>query len=231
MKKLVRGIVEFRKNLTEEGRDLFAKLALGQKPDTLFIACSDSRVVPNLFASTNPGDVFVLRNIGNLVPPSTCPHQDNSASAVIEFAIFTLGVSDIIICGHSECGAMEALAKGIDTLCCPHLESWLKYGEESLSKVKEGLVLDPTLSIHNQISQANVLQQMEHMKTYPFIRERIEKNELRIHGWWFDIARADVYCYEESLNRFTIIDEIEAALILERSELALNAQSDDRTGL
>lgn len=219
MKKLVRGIVEFRKNLTEEKRALFAKLALGQKPDTLFIACSDSRVVPNLFASTNPGDVFVLRNIGNIIPPSTCPHQDNSASAVIEFSIFTLGVSDIIICGHSECGAMEALAKGIDTLCCPHLESWLKYGEEALAKVKEGFVIDPSLSLHNQISQVNVLLQMEHMKTYPFIQERLDKHEVRLHGWWFDIARADVYCYEAPMNKFVLIDEIEAALILERFPL------------
>src|SRR5277367_1764657 len=101
MKKLIQGIVEFRKNLTEESRNLFAKLALGQKPDTLFIACSDSRVVPNLFASTNPGDLFVLRNIGNLVPPYCASPEDTSASAVVEFAIFSLNVSDIIICGHS----------------------------------------------------------------------------------------------------------------------------------
>src|SRR3984893_9485910 len=104
MKKLIQGIVDFRKNLTEESRALFAKLALEQKPDTLFIACSDSRVVPNLFASTNPGDLFVLRNIGNLVPPASSP--DSSASAVIEFSIFSLHVSDIIVCGHSECAAM-----------------------------------------------------------------------------------------------------------------------------
>src|SRR5271154_3047673 len=102
MKKLIQGIVDFRKNLTEENRALFAKLALGQKPDALFIACSDSRVVPNLFASTNPGDLFVLRNMGNLIPPVTAPLQDNSASAVLEFSIFTLNVSDIVVCGHSE---------------------------------------------------------------------------------------------------------------------------------
>ncbi|MBI2811657.1 MAG: carbonic anhydrase [Candidatus Melainabacteria bacterium] len=217
MKKLIQGIVDFRKNLTEESRALFAKLALGQKPDTLFIACSDSRVVPNLFASTNPGDLFVLRNIGNLIPPASCPHQDNSASAVIEFSIFSLNISDIIVCGHSECGAMQALSQGIDTLCCPHLESWLKYGEESLNKVRNGLTIDPSLAEHNQISQVNVLQQMEHIKSYPFIRERIEKKQLRVHGWWFDIAQADVYCYEQDLNQFVLINENEANLILERS--------------
>ncbi|HSX04587.1 MAG TPA: carbonic anhydrase [Rhabdochlamydiaceae bacterium] len=218
MKKLIQGIVDFRKNRTEESRELFAKLALGQKPDTLFIACSDSRVVPNIFASTNPGDLFVLRNIGNLIPPVTAPLQDNSASAVIEFAIFSLKVSDIIICGHSECGAMQALSQGIDTLCCPHLESWLKYGEESLDKVKKGFKINPSLSEHNQLSQVNVLQQIEHTKSYPFIRERLEKKEIRVHGWWFDIAKADVYCYEQSVNQFVLIDEKEAKLILDRSE-------------
>ena len=216
MKKLIQGIVDFRKNLTEESRDLFAKLALGQKPDTLFIACSDSRVVPNLFASTNPGDLFVLRNIGNLVPPVTAPLQDNSASAVIEFSVFSLNVSDIIICGHSECGAMQALADGVDMECCPHVGAWLKHGEESVNKVRSGMVLNPALSEHNQISQINVLQQMEHMMSYPFIQERLEKNQLRIHGWWFDIAHADVYCYEKESNQFVLIDEKEAQLILER---------------
>jgi len=218
MKKLIQGIVDFRKNLTEESRALFAKLALGQKPDTLFIACSDSRVVPNLFASTNPGDLFVLRNIGNLIPPASSTQQDYSASAVIEFSIFSLNVSDIIICGHSECGAMQALAQGVDTLCCPHLESWLKYGEESLNKVRNGFVINPLLSEHNQISQVNVLQQMEHIISYPFIRDRIKQQQLRVHGWWFDIAQADVYCYEEDLKQFVLIDEKEAHLILQRSK-------------
>jgi len=217
MKKLIQGIVEFRKNLTQENREFFAKLALGQKPDTLFIACSDSRVVPNLFASTNPGDLFVLRNIGNLIPPSHCQNEEASALAVIEFALFSLHVSDIIICGHSECGAMESLSKGVMPCCSPHLKSWLKHGEQALLKVREGLTLNPTLLEHNQVSQMNVLQQMEHIKSYSFIQERLEKKEVRLHGWWFDIAQADVYCYESDLNQFVLIDEKEAALILERS--------------
>lgn len=215
MKKLIHGIVDFRKNLTEENRSLFAKLALGQKPDALFIACSDSRVVPNLFVSTNPGDLFVLRNIGNLVPPVSSV-EDHSAAAAIEFSLFSLNVSDIIVCGHSECGAMQALVQGIDTLCCPHLEAWLKYGAESLNKTRKGYVIDPSLDEHNQLSQVNVLQQMLHIATYPFVRDRLEKKLLRIHGWWFDIAHADVYCYEEGLNQFVLIDENEAKLILNR---------------
>lgn len=215
MKKLIQGIVDFRTNRTEESRALFAKLALGQQPDALFIACSDSRVVPNVFASTNPGDLFVIRNIGNLIPPHDSL-KDNSVAAVLEFGIFTLNVGDIIVCGHSECGAMNALSKGAQTSCCPHLDAWLAYGQESVNKVNSGLILDPKLSRHNQISQVNVLQQLEHIAGYPFIRERLNQREVRLHGWWFDIANADVYCYEQSQNQFVLIDEKEAELIFER---------------
>jgi carbonic anhydrase len=216
VRKLIQGIVEFRKNLTEEGRSLFAKLALGQKPDSLFIACSDSRVVPNLFASTNPGDLFVLRNLGNLIPPAAASCEENSAQAVIEFSLFSLHVSDIIVCGHSECGAMEALAHGVECNSCNHLKSWLIYGQEAAAKVKKGLAPNRSLSEVNQISQMNVLQQIEHIQTYPFIRERIEKKQLRLHGWWFDIAKADVYCYEPDLRQFILIEESEAEQILKR---------------
>lgn len=216
MKKLIQGIVDFRSGLTKESRELFAQLALGQKPDALFVACSDSRVVPNLFASKNPGDLFVLRNIGNLIPPFFSDEKDNSASAVIEFSVFCLNVSNIIVCGHSECGAMQALTNQLDIQCCPHLESWLKHGQESLNKVRNGFTLNPSLSEHNQVSQVNVLQQMEHIASYPFVKERVEKKQLRVHGWWFDIGQADVYCFEQDQNHFVLIDENEAKLIMQR---------------
>ena len=215
MKKLLQGIINFRKDLTEERRQLFAELAIKQKPDALFIACSDSRVVPNLFASTDPGDLFVLRNVGNLIPPYNADH-DNSAAAVIEFSIFSLNVSNIIVCGHSECGAIQAMIKGVADDCCSHLKSWLRFGEESLQKVRKGVSINPSLSEQNQVSQLNVLQQMEHLKTYPFIRERIEKKKLQVHGWWFDIAHADVYAYEKHLKQFILIDDEEAQFIISR---------------
>jgi carbonic anhydrase len=215
MKKLIQGIVEFRKNLTEEKRDLFAKLALGQRPDVLFIACSDSRVVPNLFASTNPGDLFVLRNIGNFVPAVDSSMPESGIQAAIEIAVYNLKVSDIIICGHSECFAMQSLTQG--TCDCPHLACWLQHGQKALEKVREGVALDPDLAEHNQVSQANVLLQMDHIKSYPSVQSRIADGSLRVHGWWFDIAKADVYCFELSLGRFVLIDDKEAELILSRT--------------
>jgi len=216
MKKLIQGIVDFRQTLTDEDRALFKKLALGQKPDTLFIACSDSRVVPNLFASKNPGDLFVLRNIGNIVPPSDFTDQDHSASAALEFAVLSLNVSDIIICGHSECGGMKVLLEGVEDPCCSHLKLWLKHGEAALKDLRKGITLSPDLSEQNQLSQINVLQQIKHIETYSFVQKKLEKKELRIHAWWFDIAQAQVHCYEPDLNEFVLIDEKEGKLILER---------------
>lgn len=217
MKKLIQGIIDFRSNLTPDNRALFAQLALGQKPDALFVACSDSRIfVPNLFASTVPGDLFVLRNVGNLIPPLHSSPPDHGAAAALEFALFTLNVRDMIVCGHSECGAMQALLQGVETASCTHLHSWLSYGKESLKKLRCGEATNTSLSEWNQLSQINVLQQMEHIMSYPFVRERIEKNRLRIHGWWFDIAPADVYYYEPERHQFVLIDEKEAQLILDR---------------
>src|SRR5690349_18694480 len=125
MRKLVHGIVDFRSKSTDEQRELFAKLALGQSPDAMFVCCSDSRVAPNVFASTDPGDLFVVRNVGNMIPD--CDHfgksiSDRSEAAAIEFAVAQLSVRDIIICGHSECGAMRALIKGVENLSWPNLK-------------------------------------------------------------------------------------------------------------
>ena len=214
MKKLIQGIIDFRQNLTPEKRQQFAQLALGQKPDTLFIVCSDSRVAPNVFASTNPGDLFVLRNAGNLVPPSSAFPDDNSAAAVLEFAVFSLKVTDIIICGHSECGAMKALIDGVDRACCPHLETWLQYASVSKKRVEEGESITPTLSLHNQISQSNVLQQMEHILSYSFVYERVQAKKLRVHGWWFDIANTSIFVYEPPQKKFALLNEEEARSIL-----------------
>lgn len=191
-------------------------LARGQQPNALFIACSDSRVVPNLFASTNPGDLFVVRNVGNLIPPASPTDQDNCSAAAIEFAVFSLKVSDIVVCGHSECGAMIALTENTNITSCTHLKTWLRHGNTALDRLRNGFVLDQTLTEHNQLSQVNVLQQMEHILSYPFVCDHVEQGLIRIHGWWFDIAKADVYCYEPSINQFVLIDEEEAQIILAR---------------
>lgn len=219
MRKLLQGIVEFRKNLQAAQREVFAKLALEQKPDSFFVACSDSRVVPNLFASTNPGDLFVLRNVGNLVPACVADRPEEprgSAAAALEFSVKNLGVKDVVICGHSECGAMRALLEGLPG-GEPHLQDWLRHGEPTLKKFSQA-PNDSALSPVNRLSQLNVLVQMEHVASYPFVKERLAAGELMIHGWWFDIARAEVLAYEPEERRFVVVEEGEAERILARME-------------
>jgi carbonic anhydrase len=221
VKKLIQGIVEFRRKVQKDYREAFGRLATGQSPDTLFIACSDSRVVPNTFASTNPGDLFVLRNVGNLVPP--CGNHgissgDESEAAAIEYSVETLNISNIIVCGHSECGAMRALQCSRENISMPNLRSWLRHGDIAVERLKAGTVLDLALAQHNQLSQLNVLLQMEHVKTYPAVKKRIDEGKLAVHGLWFDIAQADVYAYEELMNRFILIDEEEAERLYLRLE-------------
>jgi carbonic anhydrase len=219
VKKLLNGIVDFRKNVRPAVKDTFALLALGQRPDTLFIACSDSRVVPNLFASTEPGDLFVIRNVGNLIPPysegNEAPHFGSEAAA-IQFALATLPVTEIIVCGHSECGAIGALARGEAHDDAPALGCWLRHGRGSLRQLKEGAKLGNHLERHNQLSQLNVLQQLEHLKTYPVVKDRLSARRIRLHGWYFDIKEANVYEYEPREERFHLIDEAYAVELLNR---------------
>jgi carbonic anhydrase len=218
VRKLVEGIIEFRRNVQKDYRDAFGGLAAGnQTPDTLFIACSDSRVVPNTFASTNPGDLFVLRNVGNIVPPCGkhgMSSSDESEAAALEFSIENLNVADVVVCGHSECGAMRALISDRQRVPLPNLKSWLRHSDEALVRLKNGGPLDNLWPEHNQLSQLNVLLQMEHIKSYPMVKKRIAEGKLAVHGWWFDIAKAEVYVYEDSERRFVLIDEEQAERML-----------------
>ena len=216
MKKLVKGIVEFRKNLRPAYQEVFAKLALGQKPDALFISCSDSRVAHDVFASTDPGDLFVVRNVGNMIPRSGDDGHsasDESEAAAIEFALENLDVVNVIVCGHSQCGAMQALANGRDKVTLPHLRSWLRHGEESLARLSAADSHDPNL-----LSKQNVLQQLDNLRSYPIIRQRLAEGRIKLHGWWFELTTSSVYVFDEEYQDFVLIDEKEAQRILKKIE-------------
>jgi carbonic anhydrase len=219
MRKLIEGIVAFRRSVRPEYRARFAALATGQKPDALLFTCSDSRVAFNLFASTDPGDVFVVRSVGNLIPPAGplgASVADQSEASAIEYAVDRLAVKNVIVCGHSSCGAMNALYDGFEDPRMPNLSAWLRHGKPALDKLRAGLSLDPSLPPADQLSQINVLTQLEHIQTYPLVREAVESRGFGIHGLWFDIGRADVYVYEPNARRFVILDEEEAKLTLQR---------------
>lgn len=215
MKKLVNGIVHFRNNNKTDYCNKFSQLAERHDPDALFIACCDSRVVPNIFASSDPGDLFVMRNIGNIIPPYHKKASDASVHTTIEFALKNLNVTDVIICGHSECGAMQAVIKqNTDNLI---INTWLEHAQPAYARLmKNPSEKNSLISPCNQLSQINVLQQVNHLKTYPIIQEALAHKKIRIHGWWFDLTSADVYTYNESAESFVIIDEQQAEIILEK---------------
>jgi len=210
MKKLLDGIAEFRRKVRPTYRETFAHLALGQSPDCLFVACSDSRVVPNLFASTEPGDLFVVRNVGNLVPvcgPGGLAGTDRSEGAAIEFALRSLKVSDVVVCGHSECGAMRTLISGGHPAGSPNLEHWLDVGRSSVGRMDRMVNLGAHLPLHDRLSQVNVLQQLENLQTYPVVQERIAAGKLGLHAWWFDLAGAEVQAFDTDRGQFVPLGE------------------------
>lgn len=204
MKKLIQGIMEFRKTRRPLVRESFARLALGQYPDGLFIACSDSRVAANVFASTDPGDLFVIRNLGNIMPPFP---NTGSAVAGLEFAIHTLKIRHIIVCGHSDCGAMRALARNDEKTKDTPLGLWLRHATPSPERF--GLDLD-------SLSKKNVAFQLENLRTHPAVKEKEAAGDLSLHGLWFDIRQADVYYLESLPDEFVLIDEVEGEQIIHR---------------
>ncbi|HEX8821528.1 MAG TPA: carbonic anhydrase [Archangium sp.] len=231
MKKLVKGLLDFQRHGLPAYRATFARLANGQTPDCLFITCADSRVVPNLLVSTDPGDLFVMRNVGNMVSPSDATGQsvaDWSEAAAVEFALLHLPVEDVVVCGHSSCGAMKALLAGnVRDERAPNLGNWLDLGRAALQTLERGGPVGEGLPPADRLSQLNVLQQMEHLRTYPLVRERLAAGTLRLHGWWFDIRHAQVLVYRPDRERFVPIDEVEGERML--AELGANSVNPSST--
>lgn len=214
MKKLLHGIAEFRRTRRADYADTFARLALGQRPDALLIACSDSRVAPNLFASTEPGDLFVVRNVGNLVPPCAAAgaSSGHSVPAAIEFAIEALSVKDVIVCGHSDCGAIRAIHEGKVPPAAPHLAAWLEHGRAVLPATRAAAGL-PLLDV---LSQQSALLQLAHLRTYPTVQRAEAAGRLRLHAWWFDIRHADVLDFDAEAGRFVPLDEARVRALVDR---------------
>jgi carbonic anhydrase len=216
VRKLLRGIAEFRRTRAPGHAEAFARLATRQTPDALLLCCSDSRVAPNVFASVEPGDLLVVRNVGNLVPPYVeTPDVRGGASvpAAIELAVRGLHVRDVIVCGHSECAAMRAIHSRRDLSDTPHLGAWLRHGAEALGRAASP---PPGLPPHDHLSQRSVLLQLERLRGYPLVREAIDREGLRLHAWWFDLGRAEVLEHDAALDRFVALDEERLDRLVER---------------
>ncbi len=205
MEKLITGIHRFRSQYWGEQKGLYQRLAEhGQFPEALFITCCDSRVVPTLITHGQPGDLFIYRNIGNFVPPYTENVLDGTGvAAAVEYAVVHLHVRDIVVCGHSDCGAMKALHKDRSHFAdTPHLAEWLRNGERTLEVVSANY---PGMSGEKKFavtSQENVLVQMENLRTYPVVQEAARKGRLHVHAWFFEIGTGTVFRYSPDKGQY-----------------------------
>lgn len=199
MKALIDGFLKFQKDAFPQRTDLFKHLATTQHPGTLFITCSDSRVVPELLTQQEPGELFVIRNAGNIVP-SYSPHP-GGVSATVEYAVAVLGVTDIVICGHSDCGAMTAVAK---CTCMDHLPavgSWLQHAESAKVINESRHHADEAAKVSSMVRE-NVIAQLANIQTHPSVRLAQEKGLLNLHGWVYDIETGSIDALEGNSRRF-----------------------------
>jgi len=196
---MLRGMHEFEQRSAPLVRPFLHELAVrGQRPQQLFITCADSRVVPNLITTSGPGDLFCVRNIGNLVPAPSA--GDSSVGAAVEYAVEILNVSTIVVCGHSDCGAMKALVKGSASRGS-HLHSWLRNAEPSLIRFHAPTSPGCTdLPVADRLAVANVAQQLDNLLGYPSVREAIAAGTLTLKGMYFDISNARVWLVDPDRN-------------------------------
>ncbi|KOV60484.1 carbonic anhydrase [Streptomyces sp. MMG1121] len=187
MPDLADGIARFQQDVFPAKADLFAHLAAHHTPHTLFIGCSDARVVPELITQGEPGELFVIRTAGNLVPAYT--PRANGVTASIEYAVAVLGVTDIVVCGHSACGAMTALAEEHDLTGAPAVADWLRHADAALARTA-GLAAGPQKA--GALVRQNVLAQLANLATLPSVARALAEKKVTLHGWVFDIATGRV---------------------------------------
>uniref|UniRef100_UPI0040395F74 carbonic anhydrase n=1 Tax=Variovorax sp. BK018 TaxID=3450241 RepID=UPI0040395F74 len=189
MKSFIKGAMKFQADVFPKMSSLFKTLATSQKPGALFITCSDSRVIPELLTQQQPGDVFVIRNAGNIVPSYSS--EPGGVTASVEYALGVLGVTDIVVCGHSDCGAMTAIAKHTCLDHLPAVAGWLRHADAA-KVVNEAHTHDtPTAKVSSMV-YANVVAQLANIRTHPTVALALEQGRLSLHGWVYDIESGDV---------------------------------------
>ncbi|MFF3645233.1 carbonic anhydrase [Streptomyces sp. NPDC002564] len=187
MRDLAAGVRRFQRDVFPAKAELFADLADRHTPDTLFIGCSDARVVPELITQREPGELFVVRTAGNLVP-AHAPHADGIAASV-EYAVSVLRVTDVVVCGHSACGAMTALAERHDLTGAPAVAGWLHHADAAVARTADSATGADRVAA---LVRENVLAQLTHLATYPSVARARARGDLALHGWVYDIATGAV---------------------------------------
>ncbi|MGX5182445.1 carbonic anhydrase [Streptomyces avermitilis] len=198
MKELLDHARSFKRQVDFESGE-YRKLAEGQYPEVLFITCSDSRVIPALITGARPGEIFELRNAGNIVPPHG-QHGASGEAATIEYALEVLGVQNVVVCGHSHCGAMGALKSGDDLSMLPGVDAWLELARPDLAPMLGTACDDPSLP---DVAQCNIVNQLSTLRSYPVVRQRLETGLLRLHGWYYEVDTGQVYELDDD-GRFRV---------------------------
>ena len=199
MADIFAGVRQFQRDVFPEHRELFEQLASGQSPETMFIACSDSRVDPFLITQSRPGELFVLRNAGNIVPPYEA--GAGAEAAAVEYAVSALGVREIIVCGHSGCGAMTAVVDPSHLANLPTVDQWLRHAR----RVRKSLANARALDAPNAVQQAvevNVVVQLVHLRTHPCVAEAERTGRLHLAGWVYDIPTGQIIAYDDIEQEF-----------------------------
>jgi carbonic anhydrase len=199
----------FRSYFKKNKEALLKLVTSGQSPKALFIGCSDSRVIPDLMVQSNPGDLFVIRNVGNFVPPFKPDEDFHSTASGIEYAVGVLKVEEIIICGHTHCGACKALYETIDDSSLIHTKKWLELGESA----KTSAILSLGANAHKEdllrlTEKLSVIKQLENILTYPPVKKRFEDGTLTIHGWYYDIETGNIEYYNADKYEFLPLKEL-----------------------
>ena len=205
--RLLWGVRKFRREIFPHRQSVYEQVVReGQQPHTLFITCADSRIDPELLTQSGPGEIFVTRNIGNLVP--AYGEMVGGVSAVIEYSVIALEVSQVVICGHTDCGAMKALLHPEKVSCMPTVKTWLRNAEaaSSIVNAQYGAEGDEETKLTALIEQ-NVVLQMNHARTHPSVAGRLAKRAFAITGWVYDIANGTVRVYDEDTAEFRMVDD------------------------
>ncbi len=207
---LLAGVREYQDRTAPLVRPIMAELAMQQTPEHLFITCVDSRVVPNIITASGPGDLFIVRNVANLVPRHESKTHDDSVAATVEYALNVLDISTITVCGHSHCGGMAALlagAKEIEHL--PALDRWLRHGNRSLARFLDAPEGEGTPLA--KLCRVNVVQQLDNLMTHPDVRSRVEAGSLELVGMFFELETAEVSILDAESGEFRSVPHVPAA--------------------
>jgi len=204
MEKLIQGIHRFQSDVFAARQDFFRQLVHGQRPQALFVTCSDSRMVPDLICQTDPGDLFVLRNAGNIVPPHA-PGVPSGEAATIEYAIRGLGVRNVVVCGHTRCGAMQAVLDPDGVRDMPRVRQWLHNadaGAEIVTTCYHHLAPEARWKV---MAQENVLVQIEHLRTHPAVAAALAAGELKLHAWVYKMETGEVFAFDPVTGQYVPI--------------------------